>query len=130
MKKKDIKVLIVDDHELTRYSLKLLLSGQKNITVVALASNGKEAIEEVKQNFPDVVILDVQMPIMDGLTASSHIKAIAPQTKIIAYTSVEDPQMEVMTQTAPIDYFCQKDIAIDLLIGLINRLAKQTMSYH
>lgn len=120
----NLRVLVVDDHELTRFSLKLALSTQKNIELVGLASNGEEAIEMVERHRPDVIILDLQMPVMDGLSASSYIKSIAPRTKIIAYSSVEDPQLEVMSQTAPIDVFCKKDTATTELIDLVKRLGK------
>jgi DNA-binding NarL/FixJ family response regulator len=117
-----LRVLVVDDHELTRFSLKLALSNQRNIELVGLASNGKEAIEMVERHRPDVILLDLQMPVMDGLSASTHIKRIEPNTQIIAYTSVDAPQIEVKSPTAPIDIFCQKDTATKDLIKLIKEL--------
>lgn len=118
----DLRVLVVDDHELTRFSLKLALATQHNIQLVGLASNGKEAIEMVERHHPDVVILDLQMPVMDGLSASTYIKNIQPHTQIIAYSSVEDPQIEVMSQMAPIDVFCKKDTATKDLINLVKEM--------
>lgn len=117
-----LRVLVVDDHELTRFSLKLALAAQNHIELVGLASNGQEAIEMVERHHPDVIILDLQMPVMDGLSASTHIKSIDPTTQIIAYSSVEDPQLEVMSQTAPIDAFCKKDTATKDLINLVQQL--------
>jgi len=123
-----LRVLVVDDHELTRFSLKLALQGEQNIELVGLASNGLEAIEMVERYHPDVIILDLQMPIMDGLSASIHIKTLNPMTRIIAYSSVDDPQVEVMSQTARIDAFCKKDTATDDLIALVKDLGERVSS--
>jgi len=120
-----LRVLVVDDHELTRFSLKLALQSQNNIELVGLASNGQEAIEMVKRHQPDVIILDLQMPVMDGLSASNHIKTLDPNIQIIAYSSVDDPQVEVMTQMARIDAFCKKDTATQDLIALVKDLGQR-----
>jgi DNA-binding NarL/FixJ family response regulator len=122
------RVLVVDDHELTRFSLKLILQNQKNVELVGLASNGQEAVEMVERYHPDVIVLDLQMPVMDGLSASIQIKKISPNTQIIAYSSLEDPQVEVMSQTARIDAFCQKDALIQDLIALIEKLGQQALA--
>jgi len=120
-----LRVIIVDDHELTRFTLKLAMQGQKNIELVGLASNGKEAIELVERCHPDVIILDLQMPVMDGLSASNHIKTIDPNVQIIAYSSVEDPQVEVMTTAARIDAFCKKDASTQDLVALVKKLGER-----
>ena len=124
-----LRVLVVDDHELTRFSLKLALSNQRNIELVGLASNGQEAIEMVERHHPDVIILDLQMTVLDGLSASTLIKIIEPTTRIFAYSSVEDPQLEVMSQTAPIDVFCKKDTATTDLINLVQQLGHRSTNY-
>lgn len=76
----------------------------------------------VGQYHPDVIILDLQMPVLDGLSASTHIKSIYPNIKILAYSSLEDPQTEVMVQTAKIDAFCKKDTNTGDLISLVKQL--------
>lgn len=123
-----LRVLVVDDHELTRFSLKLALSCQENIELVGLASNGQEALEMVKQHHPNVIILDLQMPIMDGWSASSQIKDIDPNTQIIAYSSLEDPKLQEVEQTDSLDAFCKKDTATTELIRLVRELGQRVIS--
>lgn len=120
-----IRVLIVDDHELTRLSLSLALRSQADIELVGLASNGQEAIDLVHQQHPDVIILDLQMPVLDGLSASTQIKSTNPKIQILAYSSLDDPQTEVMIQTAKIDAFCKKDTATLDLIAMVRHLGEQ-----
>ena len=123
-----LRVLVVDDHELTRFSLKLALSSQENIELVGLASNGQEAIEMVERHHPDVIILDLQMPVMDGWSASTHIKDIDPKTQIIAYSSLEDPKFEESCKTGSLDAFCKKDTATPELIKLVRQLGQRAAS--
>jgi DNA-binding NarL/FixJ family response regulator len=122
-----LRVLVVDDHELIRFSLKVAFSSQENIELVGLASNGQEAIEMVKRHHPDVIILDLQMPVMDGWSASTQIKDIAPNTQIIAYSSMEEPKLKD-SDTLPsdcLDAFCQKDTATQELIALVRQLGQR-----
>ncbi len=123
-----LRVLVVDDHELTRFSLKLALSCEENIELVGLASNGKEAIEMFKRFHPDVIVLDLQMPVMDGWSASTQIKDINPQTQIIAYSSLEDPKLKEIDATNSLDAFCKKDTTTTELIQLIRQLGQHITS--
>lgn len=125
-----LRVLVVDDHELTRVSLKLALQRQVGIELVGLASNGREAVEMADRHLPDVIVIDLQMPIMDGLSASTQIKVDHPNIKILAYSSLEDPQTEVMLQTAKVDAFCKKDVAFQELLKVINRLGQPSENLH
>lgn len=126
--RKVLRVLVIDDHELTRFSLKLALKNQAGIDLVGIGSNGQEAIDLTKKHSPDVIILDLQMPVMDGLSASTEIKSLYPRTRILAYSSLEDPQTEVMLQTAKIDAFCKKDTAMKDLIAIVNELGHDSDS--
>jgi DNA-binding NarL/FixJ family response regulator len=120
-----LRVLVVDDHELTRLTLQLAFSCQENIQVVGLASNGQEAIEIVKRCHPDVIVLDLQMPVMDGWSASGYIKAIAPQTQILAYTSVEDAHVRETKTMSSFDEVCKKDVSTTELIALVRHLGQR-----
>ncbi|MEH1837892.1 MAG: response regulator transcription factor [Nostoc sp.] len=120
-----LRLLVVDDHELTRLTLQLIFSCQENIQVVGLASNGEEAIEMVKHCHPDVIVLDLQMPVMDGWSASNHIKAISPNTQILAYSSVEDLNFHGTKATSSFDKVCKKDIPTSELIALVRQLGQR-----
>jgi DNA-binding NarL/FixJ family response regulator len=121
-----LRVLVVDDHELTRLTLQLVFSSQENIQVVGLASNGQEAIEMVKDHHPDVIILDLQMPVMDGWSASSYIKAMAPKTQILAYSSVEDVNFQQTKAMPNFDEVCKKDVPTTELIALVRQLGQRS----
>ncbi|MBU3714079.1 MAG: response regulator transcription factor [Ferruginibacter sp.] len=88
-----IKVIITDDHVLYRAGVKTALSTKKDIQVIAEADNGMHLINLIKNMEADVILLDIQMPIMDGITALPEIKKIAPNTKVIMLTMVDDNSM-------------------------------------
>lgn len=87
-----VKVLIVDDHAVVRQGLITFLELQDEIEIVGEASNGKEALDKVVKLQPDVVLMDLVMPIMDGLTAIKEIKKLRPETEVIALTSFADDE--------------------------------------
>jgi len=80
---KHISVLIVDNHKGTRTALAKILSLDKRLKIVGEAANGKEAIAKVKELFPEVVLMDIKMPKMDGLQATRCIKESHPEIRII-----------------------------------------------
>jgi len=82
-----IKVLIADDHALVRMGLRLLLASQKDLELVAEVKNGKEAAAAAERLCPDVAVLDLLMPQMDGIEATAQIKAKSPETKVVILTS-------------------------------------------
>ena len=88
-----IKVIICDDHVLYRAGVKTTLSAKKDIKVIAEADNGVHLLNLIKSLQPDVILLDIQMPIMDGITALPEIKKICPNTKVIMLTMLEDNSM-------------------------------------
>lgn len=121
-----ITVLVADDHELTRITLQLALSCQKNIQVVDVASNNQEAVEMLERYHPDIVVLDLEMSNIDDLSAAVHIKNIAPNTQIIAYSSTVDIGFQETGELDSFDAFCIKDISITELITIIKRLGQRS----
>ncbi len=80
------RVLIADDHEAVRKGVRSLLENQQELTVIGEATNGEEAVEQAYELKPDLVILDLSMPVMDGLAAAREIRKFAPQTPILIFT--------------------------------------------
>ena len=87
-----IRVLIADDQELIRQSLSFVLDAQADIEMVGTASNGREAIELVRKEKPDVVLMDIRMPEVDGVECTRLIKAAYPQIKVIILTTFDDDE--------------------------------------
>lgn len=87
-----IKVLIADDQELIRQSLEIVLSGKTDISIVATAASGEEVLESLKTNIPDVILMDIRMPGMDGITCTKSIKQTNPEVKIILLTTFDDDE--------------------------------------
>ena len=84
---KTIKVLIADDHMVVRSGIAAILSYESDLTVVGEASNGREAVEMATRLRPDVVVMDLAMPVMDGASATAKIAALLPETNVVILTS-------------------------------------------
>lgn len=82
----EIRVLIVDDHAILRDGIRSLLDRQEGIAIVGEASNGKEALARVQELQPDIVLMDVAMPVMDGLEATRRVKEEHPEVKVLILT--------------------------------------------
>jgi len=114
-----IKVLIVDDHTLVRDGIRALLALVADINVVGEAANGREAVEKVKRLAPDVVLMDLAMPIMSGLEATRRIRKRFPGTKVLALTQYEDREYIVPTIEAGARGFVSKTAAFSELASAI-----------
>ncbi len=105
-----IKVLLVDDHNVVRQGLKLFLATQPDIRVVGEAHNGAAAVRAVAEDAPDVVLMDLLMPQLDGISATQQIKARFPDVEVIALTSfVEDSHVAAVIKAGAIGYLL-KDV--------------------
>ncbi|PAF19164.1 response regulator transcription factor [Terribacillus saccharophilus] len=85
-----IKILLADDQELILESLSIVLSMEEDFEIVGLAQNGEEAIKVCEQLQPDIVLMDINMPLMDGVAATALIKERLPVTKVIILTSYRE----------------------------------------
>lgn len=88
-----IRVIIADDHVLYRAGVKTALSSKSDLQIIAEADNGMHLLQLLKQVPADVILLDIQMPIMDGIATLPEIKKLYPQTKVIMLTMLEDNSM-------------------------------------
>lgn len=105
-----IRVLLVDDQQLVRDGIRALLKLQEGIKVLGDADNGEQAISFVQQEPVDVVLMDVRMPIMDGITATSAIKEMWPEIRIIMLTTFDDEEYIIRSLQAGACGYLLKDI--------------------
>jgi len=111
-----LDVLVADDHDIVRRGLRDLLERQPGWKVVAEATNGREAVEKAKQFKPDVSILDVSMPSLDGLEAARQIAESGSQTKVLILTMHHsDPLIQQMLKAGVKGYVLKSDAATELV---------------
>ncbi len=110
-----IRVLVVDDHSVVRQGLRMFLGLDPELDVVGEAANGQEALERARQLRPDVVLMDLIMPVMDGITAIAALRRELPDTEIIALTSVlEDEKVIGAVRAGAMGYLLKDTHAEDL----------------
>ena len=134
---KNLRILIADDHEVVRRGLHALLGTQAGWEVVGEAANGPDAVKLVNQITPDVVVMDITMPVMSGIDATRLIMETAPQTKILIFTMHDSEQMmQTALEAGARGYVLKSNAASDLIaairalskneIPLVSRTSKRT----
>lgn len=125
-----IRVYITDDHQIVRRGIRQLLSTEKGIEVVGEASNGKEAVADVEKLKPDIVLMDLVMPVMDGIEAIRQIKAGHPSIQILVLTSfATDDKVFPAIKAGALGYLI-KDTSPDELISAIRQVHKGEPTLH
>ncbi|MHB1346141.1 MAG: response regulator [Candidatus Humimicrobiaceae bacterium] len=119
-----IRVIIADDHPLVRHGIKTVFEAYDDIELVAEAENGKEAIEICEQYKPDIVIMDMIMPILDGAEATSQLIKKFPDIKVIALTSFNDKDLIKKSLKAGAISFVLKNISGSKLVKTIKDVYK------
>lgn len=119
-----IRVLLVDDQSLFREGLRTLLSVHDEIAVVGEAGNGAEAIDQVQALKPDVVLMDVRMPVLDGVAATRKIHTERPSTRVIMLTTFDDDEYVFEGLRAGAVGYLLKDVQSDKLLEAIRAAAR------
>jgi len=113
---KKISVLLVDDHTVVRQGLRVLLSAEEDIEVIGEAENGRQAVAAARKTPPDVVVMDVAMPLLNGLEATRQILRITPTTKVLVLTSYGDDEcVEQLMKAGAVGYLIKQTAAQDLV---------------
>ncbi len=123
-----IRVLIVDDHALLRDGIRALLALHDDIEVVGEAAEGREAIDKVRQFSPDVVLMDIAMPLMDGLEATRRIHKENPKAKVLILTQHDNREYMLSSIKAGVAGFVPKRAVASELVSAI-RVVHQGDSY-
>ncbi len=117
---KMLRLILVEDNLRARSALKALISLQTGLTVIGEASNGQEAMHCICEDIPDLVLMDIFMPVMDGLDATRAIKAKWPQLKIVVLTMYPDSRPDAVTAGA--DAFLIKGCSIEEMTSTFRSL--------
>lgn len=119
MSNEPIHILLVDDHAVVRRGLRAFLSTYPEIAIVGEAESGAEGVELARRHVPDVVLMDLLMPEMDGIEATRRIKAVSPSTQVIVLTSYSDDERIFPAIKAGALSYLLKDVGPDELIRAI-----------
>lgn len=117
--KRPIRVILVEDHALTRIGLKAALKRTDDIDVVGEATNGEEAIQRVRELTPDVVLMDVGMPVMDGIQATAEVSREHPSVRVIMLTQHDNDRDILASLSAGASGYCLKDVEPERLYTAI-----------
>ena len=115
------RLLIADDHALVREGLRTMLSGEDGIEVIAEANDGRQALDTCRELKPDLVLMDVRMPVMDGLEATKKIKQEMPKTSVMMVTMHENPEYLLEAVKAGAAGYVLKDASGERLLSAVRR---------
>jgi DNA-binding NarL/FixJ family response regulator len=125
-----IRVVVADDHEIVLRGLRLTIQGEKDMQLVGEARTGVEAVELVEKTHPDVLLLDIQMPDMDGIQAAQAIRTTGSQVAILVLTSFRDDSRLYAALRAGVNGYLLKDIDGDSLVAAIRGAARGEPQLH
>jgi DNA-binding NarL/FixJ family response regulator len=112
-----IRIVVADDHVMVRAGLEQLLRSHDDLEVVGVASNGEEAVALVDEHVPDLVLMDLAMPQMDGTTATSIIKQRHPAVQVVMLTTFQEPRQVAAALSAGASGYLVKDVEPSVLVA-------------
>ena len=118
-----IKLMLVDDHDVVRTGLRSFLETQPGLKVIGEAKNGLEALEQAKKSQPDIVLMDITMPDMDGMEATRQLKHLYPECQVLVLTVHSDKQYFMQMLAAGASGYLTKQAAADELVAAIRAVA-------
>jgi DNA-binding NarL/FixJ family response regulator len=116
------RLLIADDHELARLGLVGALQGERGLTIVGEARDGQEAVELCRELTPDLVLMDIRMPRLDGLAATAEIVRTCPRTSVLMVTMQEDPEYLIEALKVGASGYLLKESGKPEIVGAIRRV--------
>jgi DNA-binding NarL/FixJ family response regulator len=123
MSDQPITVLIADDQQMVRRGFRVILEAEPDIRVVAEAGDGREAIDLVRRHTPAVALLDIRMPVLDGLRAAREVIALSPDTRVLILTTFDADEYVYEALRGGASGFLLKDAPADQLITAVRSLA-------
>lgn len=114
-----IKILIADDQELIRESLKIILSTNNEFEVIDTVGSGKEVVESIRRHIPDIILMDVRMPDMDGVQCTKFVKEVYPEIKVIVLTTFDDDEYIFSALKYGASGYLLKGVSLDELTSAI-----------
>jgi DNA-binding NarL/FixJ family response regulator len=120
-----MRCLLVDDHESVRMGVTAILSSRPDIQICGEASNGKEAIEKARELQPDLIILDVTMPVLDGINSAKEIRKFLPEVPILFFSMHNGVYLVHEAKLAGVQGFVSKTEARATLLHAVDALAKK-----
>ena len=119
-----IKVMIVDDHPVFRQGLWNVLAAHEDLCIVGEATDGPEAIERTQELLPDVVLMDINLPTLNGLQATRKLKALCPEVNVIMLTAYDDEEQVYHAIRAGASAYYAKDVSPERLVDVIRHVSQ------
>ena len=119
-----IRILLADDHAILRDGIRALLSDEADLQVVGEAENGRQALEQARTLHPDIVIMDIGMPLLSGLEATKHIRREVPESRVLILTMHQNDEYLAQVLAAGASGYVLKDAAGRELVLAIRQVAR------